>query len=148
MEKKFISVRSVNDIVIFSSLIVAGFVLPLIFDTAEICFVGYAFIAIGVLGACFLKSGYKDVETQEIYCKKEFTFPGIMKDTILAALALSPRTIDLTQDGKGEALMLKMSCSKTSGKAYLQLFEFVPHQYEPCSKMYEYEISKIANLLK
>ena len=148
MEKKFISVRTVNDIVIFSSLIVAGFVLPLIFDTAEICFVGYAFIAIGVLGACFLKSGYKNVETQEIYCKKEFTFPGIMKDTILAALALSPRAIDLTQDGKGEAVMLKIYYSKSSGKAYLQLFEFVPHQYEPCSKMYEYEISKIANLLK
>ena len=148
MEKKFIRVRSAKDILIFSSLIVAGFVLPLIFDTAEICFVGYAFIAIGVLGACFLKSGYKDVETQEIYCKKEFTFPGIMKDTILAALALSPRAIDLTQDGKGEAVMLKIYYSKSSGKAYLQLFEFVPHQYEPCSEMYEYEISKIANLLR
>ena len=148
MEKKFIRVRSVNDIVIFSSLIVAGFVLPLIFDTAEICFVGYAFIAIGVLGACFLKSGYKDVETKEIYFAKDFSFPGNMKSSILSALTISPGAIDLTQDGKGEALMLKMYYSKTSGKAYLQLFEFVPHQYEPCSKMYEYEISKIANLLK
>ena len=148
MEKKFIRVRSAKDILIFSSLIATGIVLALIMDTAEIHFAGYAFIAIGVLGFCFLKSGYKDVETKEIYFAKEFSFPGNMKSSILSALALSPGAIDLTQDGKGEALMLKMYCSKTSGKAYLQLFEFVPHQYEPCSKMYEYEISKIANLLK
>ena len=148
MEKKFIRVRSAKDILIFSSLIATGIVLALIMDTAEIHFAGYAFIAIGVLGFCFLKSGYNDVETKEIYFAKEFSFPGNMKSSILSALALSPGAIDLTQDGKGEALMLKMYCSKTSGKAYLQLFEFVPHQYEPCSKMYEYEISKIANLLK
>ena len=148
MEKKFIRVRSAKDILIFSSLIATGIVLALIMDTAEIHFAGYAFIVIGVLGFCFLKSGYKDVETKEIYFAKEFSFPGNMKSSILSALALSPGAIDLTQDGKGEALMLKMYCSKTSGKAYLQLFEFVPHQYEPCSKMYEYEISKIANLLK
>ena len=148
MEKKFIRVRSAKDILIFSSLLATGIVLALIMDTAEIHFVGYAFIAIGALGFCFLKSGYKDVETKEIYFAKEFSFPGNMKSSILSALDLSPGAIDLTQDGKGEALMLKMYCSKTSGKAYLQLFEFVPHQYEPCSKMYEYEISKIANLLK
>ena len=148
MEKKFIRVRSAKDILIFSSLIATGIVLALIMDTAEIHFAGYAFIAIGVLGFCFLKSGYKDVETKEIYFAKEFSFPGNMKSSILSALALSPGAIDLTQDGKGEALMLKMYCSKTSGKAYLQLFEFVPHQYEPCSEMYEYEISKIANLLR
>ena len=148
MEKKFIRVRSAKDILIFSSLIATGIVLALIMDTAEIHFAGYAFIAIGVLGFCFLKSGYKDVETKEIYFAKEFSFPGNMKSSILSALALSPGAIDLTQDGKGEALMLKMYCSKTSGKAYLQLFEFIPHQYEPCSEMYEYEIDKIANLLK
>ena len=148
MEKKFIRVRSAKDILIFSSLIATGIVLALIMDTAEIHFAGYAFIAIGALGFCFLKSGYKDVETKEIYFAKEFSFPGNMKTSILSALALSPGAIDLAQDGKGEVLMLKVYYSKSSGKAYLQLFEFIPHQYEPCSEMYEYEISKIANLLK
>ena len=148
MEKKFIKVRSINDIVIFTSLTAGGFLLTLIFDTLEIDIVGYVLIAIGVLGFCFLKSGYKDIETQEKYFVKEFSFPGNMKSSILSALTLSPGTIDLTQDGKGEVLMLKVYYSKSSGKAYLQLFEFIPHQYEPCSEMYVYEISKIANLLK
>ena len=148
MEKKFIKVRSINDIVIFTSLIAGGFILTLIFDTLEIDIVGYVLIAIGVLGFCFLKSGYKDIETQKKYLSKDFSFPGNMKNSILSALALSPRSIDLTQEGKGNTLILKMYYSKVSGMAYLQLFEFIPYQYEPCSEMYEYEIDKIANLLK
>ncbi len=148
MEKKFVRVRTVKDIVIFTSLIFAGLVLAVIPGIVEIRFAGYAIIAIGTVLACFLKNGYKDVETQEKYYEKEFLFPGIMKSSILSALILSPGSIDLTQDGKGQALMLKMYYSKTSGKAYLQLFEFVPHQYESCSEMYEYEINKVVNLLK
>ena len=148
MEKKFIKVRSINDIVIFTSLIAGGSILTLIFDTLEIDLAGYALVVIGVLGFCFLKSGYKDIETQEKYLSKDFSFPGNMKTSILSTLALSPGEIDLTQDGKGDTLILKMYYSKVSGKAYLQLFEFIPYQYEPCSEMYEYEIDKIANLLK
>ena len=147
MEKNFIRVRSINDIVIFTSLIAGGFILTVIFDALEIDLVGYVLMAIGVLGFCFLKSGYKDIETQEKYLAKEFSFPGNMKTSILSALALSPEAIDLTQEGKGSTLMLKIYYSKAAGKAYLQLFEFIPHQYEPCSEMYEYEIDKIANLL-
>ena len=148
MEKKFIKVRSINDILIFTSLTAGGFLLTVVLDAIEIHLAAYVLIAIGVLGLCFLKSGYKDVETKEIYFAKDFSFPGNMKSSILSALTISPGAIDLTQNGKGEVLMLKMYYSKTSGKAYLQLFEFIPHQYEPCSEMYEYEIDKIANLLK
>lgn len=148
MEKKFIRVRSINDIVTFISLATVGFMLTLILNTVEFHLAGYVLIVIGVLGVCFLKRGYKDIDTKEKYLAKEFSFPGNMKTSMLSALALSPEKIDLTQDGKGTVLMLKIYYSKTAGKAYLQLFEFVPHQYEPCSEMYEYEINKISNLLK
>ncbi len=148
MEKKFIKVRLINDNVIFTSLIAGGVILTLIFDTLEIDLAGYVLMAIGVLGFCFLKRGYKDIETQEKYLAKDFSFPGNIKTSILSALALSPGEIDLTQDGKGTTLMLKMYYSESSGKAYLQLFEYIPYHYEPCSEMYEYEISRIKNLLK
>ncbi len=148
MEKKFIKVRLINDNVIFTSLIAGGVILTLIFDTLEIDLAGYVLMAIGVLGFCFLKRGYKDIETQEKYLAKDFSFPGNIKTSILSALALSPGEIDLTQDGKGTTLMLKMYYSESSGKAYLQLFEYIPYHYEPCSEMYEHEISRITNLLK
>ena len=148
MEKKFIRVRSINDIVLFTLLTAVGCILTLILNSVEIHLVGYVLIVIGVLGICFLKRGYKEIDTQEKYLAKEFLFPGNIKTSLLSALVLSPGKVDLTQDGKGSTLMLKIYYSKAAGKAYLQLFEFIPHQYEPCSEMYEYEISKIANLLK
>ena len=76
MEKKFIKVSSINDILIFTSLTAGGFLLTVVLDAIEIHLAAYVLIAIGVLGLCFLKSGYKDVETKEIYFAKDFSFPG------------------------------------------------------------------------
>ena len=148
MEQKFIKVRSINDIVKFTSLIVIGLILTVIPEVLEAHLAGYALISIGAVLAFLLKSGFKDIETQEIYFKREFSFPGSMKTLILSALASSPELIDISQENKGQTLILQLYYGKSSGKAYLQLFEYVPHQYVPCSQVYEYEISKMANLLK
>ena len=148
MEQRFIKVRSIKDIVKFTSLITIGLVFTVIPEVVEAHLAGYALISIGAVLTFFLKSGFKDIETQEIYFKREFLFSGNMKTSILSAIASSPESIDISQEDKGQELILQMYYGKTSGKAYLQLFEFVPHQYVPCSEVYEYEISKIANLLK
>ena len=148
MEQKFVKVRSIKDIVKFTSLIVIGLILTVIPEVLEAHLAGYALISIGAVLAFFLKSGFRDIETQEIYFKREFLFSGNMKTLILLALASSPESIDISQEDKGQGLILQMYYGKTSGKAYLQLFEYVPHQYVPCSEVYEYEISRIANLLK
>ena len=148
MEQRFIKVRSIKDIVKFTSLITIGLVFTAIPEVVEAHLAGYALISIGAVLTFFLKSGFKDIETQEIYFKREFLFSGNMKTSILSAIASSPESIDISQEDKGQELILQMYYGKTSGKAYLQLFEFVPHQYVPCSEVYEYENSKIANLLK
>ena len=148
MKKNFIKVRTVKDIAIFSSLIILGCVLVAVPSAATAVYVGYTSIALGVFLCFLLKSGYKDVDTKERYLKKEFPFLGIMKNSILSALLSSPDSIQLSEVGKGQVLVLKMYYSKSAGKAILQLFEYVPHQYEPCSEMYEYEISMVDKLLK
>lgn len=148
MEKKFIKVRTINNLFISVSLIITGFIFVIIPQAVEAHRGGYTLIAIGAILACFLKSGYKDLNTKEKYLKKELSFPINMKTSILTALAKTPELIDLSQEGKSETLVLRIYYSKSSGKAYLQLLEFVPHQYEPCSQMYEFEINKITNILK
>lgn len=147
MEKKFIRVRSIKDITIFISIIIIGLTLVIITENEGCKLSGYTLMAIGIILACLLKSNYKDVETHAIFLKKDFSFSGEMKVSILSALNTSPESIDLSEEGKGETLMLKVYYSKISHKAYLQLFEYVPHQYEPCSEVYEYDIEKIQNLL-
>ena len=71
-----------------------------------------------------------------------------MNAAITSALESKPETIDLTEADKGNAVKLDIYYSKSAGKAYLQLFEYIPYKYEPCSKMYEYEINKVEKLIK
>lgn len=148
MEKNFIRVRSIKDIVISVSFIIVGFILAAIPEAPGANLVGYLLIATGAILGWLLKSKYKDVETCEKYCRKQLSFLRDMKAPILQALASAPNSIDLSKEGTGQALILKIYYSKTSNKAYLQLFEYVPHQFETCSEMYEYEICKVENLIK
>lgn len=148
MEQKFTKVRSTKDIAIFTSLIIIGLVLATIPEFTGANLGGYTLIALGLALACFLKSNYKDIETQKTYLKKEFTFDGNMKPTILSALNTLPESLDLSKDGNGQGLMLKVYYSKMSPKVYMQLFEYVPHIYEPCSEVYEYEMDIVKKLIK
>lgn len=148
MEKKFIRVRSIKDIIISTSLTIIGLTLIIVPENTGCQLGGVTLIAIGIILLCLLKSNYKNIETRDIFLKKEFFFAGDMKASILSALSKNPISIDLSAEGKGQVLMLKVYYSEMSCKAYLQLFEYIPHQYEPCSEEYEYDIEKITNLLK
>ena len=148
MEKNFIRVRSAKDIKIFSLFIIAGCILALVPNADSLNLGGYSLIVIGVVLALLLKSGYKDVSTKEFFQKKELLFPKEMKASILSALASDSNSIELSKNGESQALKLELFYSKASGKAYLQLFEYIPYQYEMCSEIYEHEISKIGKLLE
>ena len=61
MEKTFIRVRSIKDIVIFVSLVIAGSVLILLPTGAAVNITGFFLIFAGLILAFVLKSGYKDI---------------------------------------------------------------------------------------
>ena len=71
-----------------------------------------------------------------------------MNAAICSVLESKPESIDLSEEDKGNAVKLDVYYSKAIGKAYLQLFEYVPYKYEPCSQMYEHHISRIEKLIK
>ena len=148
MEKTFIRVRSIKDIIIFSSLAIVGVILTSlpVGDAAQIA--GFFMIITSVILALVLKSAYKDVETNEKYMKKERYFQQTMHSAIASAISSNPCSVDLSEEDKGNGLRLDIYFSQTSGKAYLQLFEYVPYAYQTCTQMYEHEISKASNLIK
>lgn len=148
MEKIFIRVRSVKDITIFLTLIILGSVLVALPTGAGINIAGFFMIFAGILLALFLRTGYKDTETGERFRFKEYYFQHEMNTAISNALVSNPESIDLNEAEKGNALKLDIYFSKSAGKAYLQLFEYVPYTYVSCSRMYEYEIGKVEKLLK
>ena len=148
MEKTFIRVHSIKDIVIFISLLILGSILVAVPTGDAVNITGFFLVFAGAILALVLKTGYKDVETNVKYIKKERYFQQAMHTAIADAIASKPDSIDLSQENKGNAIKLDIYFSKTTGKAYIQLFEYVPYTYQPCSKMYEYEISKVGKLIK
>ena len=148
MEKTFIRVHSIKDIVIFISLLILGSILVAVPTGDAVNITGFFLVFAGVILTLVLKTGYKDVETNVKYIKKERYFQQAMHTAIADAIASKPDSIDLSQENKGNAIKLDIYFSKASGKAYIQLFEYVPYTYQPCSKMYEYEISKVGKLIK
>ena len=148
MEKTFVRVRSAKDITICASLIIAGGILIALPTGAAINITGFFLIFAGIILALVLKTGYKDEETGKSYLKKEHYFQQAMNSVINSVLENKPEAIDLAEEEKGNAIKLDIYYSKAAGKAYLQLFEYIPYKYEPCSKMYEHQLSRIEKLIK
>ena len=148
MEKTFTRVHSIKDIVIFISLLILGGILVAVPTGDAVNITGFFLIFAGAILALVLKTGYKDVETNTKYQKKERYFQQAEHAVISSAIASKPDSVDLSKENNGNAIKLDIYYSKATGKAYIQLFEYVPYTYQPCSKMYEYEISKVGKLIK
>ena len=147
MENKFIRVRSVKDIVIFSSLIILGAIFVAMPTSTPVNITGFFMLFAGIILLLVLKTGYKEVETGEKYQKKELYFQQAVRAQLMSAISEKPNYIDLCEEDKGNALKLDFYYSKSSGRAYLQLFEYIPYRYEPCSKIFEYGLEDVDKLL-
>ena len=148
MEKKFTRVHTIKDIVIFISLLVLGSILLAVPTSDAVNITGFFLILVGAILALVLKTGYKDIETNAKYQKIERYFQQAEHAAISSAIASKPDSVNLSEEDKGNALKLDIYFSKATGKAYIQLFEYIPYTYQPCSKMFEYEISKVGKLIK
>ncbi len=146
MEKNFIRVRSTKDITISCGIAIIGCILIALPTGASINILGFFMIFAGLLLFLMLRTGYKDEATKVSYCKSERFFSQSQRAELIANIASNPDDIDLDEEDKGNAVRLDTYYSKVSGKAYLQVFEYIPYKYEPCSKQYEHEISKISKL--
>ncbi len=148
MNKEFIRVRSISDIVISASLIAAGIVLVALPTSEAINITGFFMVLTGLLLAFVLKTAYMDTDTKERFHKKELYFQHAMYAALSSAIVSKPESVDLAEADKGNSLRLDVYVCKSKGKAYLQLFEYVPYKYEPCSQIHEHEIGRVEQLIK
>lgn len=147
MEKTFLRVRSVKDITIISTLIILGSLLIALPTSTAVNITGFFMIFAGIILAFVLKTGYKESETGQMYMKKERYFQHAMNAEIAAAISSKPDSLNLSEEDKGNALRLDIYFSRSANKAYIQMHEYVPYKYEPCSRMYEYEIANVKKLI-
>ena len=90
----------------------------------------------GLLLFFVLKSAYKDNVSGEIFTKKERFFSQDMHDKLKKALTC-PKDMDFSTEDKGSTLRLDIYFNKA--RVFVQLLEYVPHTYEPCSPLVEYD---------
>lgn len=147
MKKEFIRVRSAKDIVITFLLIIAGSVCVALSTAQSINVLGFFLIFAGVLLLFILKTGYKDLSTGVAFAKVEKYFAQSLKDEIHRQIRSGKVDIDLSAEDKGNGLRLDLYHSKKAGKAYIQIFEYIPYKYEPCSDIHEFELEQIKYLL-
>lgn len=147
MNKEFIRVRSSKDITISAILAVGGAVLAILPASTPLNILGYILLFTGIILFFTMKTAYKDNETGVKYCKKERFFAQSMRQEVLDAITSKPESVNLAEEDKGNGVRLDIYHSKESGKAYIQLFEYIPYKYEPCSRLHEYELNKVNKIL-
>ena len=144
MEKNFERVRSKKDIFISVSLIILGCGLMILPNSDSINVAGFIMTLAGVIFAFVLKTAYKDSITGEIYSKKERYFAHAKLNQLMLSLT-SPNRFSTNGENEGNALRLDVYYNRN--KVYLQLMEYIPYTYEPCTKFYEHEISDGAKFI-
>lgn len=147
MEKNFIRVRSSKDIIISCGLAIAGCVLVALPTATSINILGFFMAFAGIILFLMLKSGYKETQSGVKYCKTERFFAQNMRVELTEKIASKPESINLQEEDKGNAVRLDIYYSKESGKAYLQVFEYIPYKYEPCSRQVECNLTEIGKLI-
>lgn len=148
MNTEFIRVRSTKDITISSVLTLSGCVLVALPTSTSINIAGFFMIFAGLILFLTMRTGYKEITSGKSFCKKEIYFAQSLRNEVADAISGKPASINLSEEDKGNGIRLDIYHSKKDGKAYLQLFEYIPYKYEPCSKVYEYEYVTIENLVK
>lgn len=139
MEREFIRVRSIKDIIISSLLLIAGTVLVILPTSDAINIAGFFMLLTGLLLFFVLKSAYKDNVSGEQFNKKERFFSQDMHERLCKAITC-PHDMDFSAEDKGSTLRLDIYYNKT--KVLVQLHEYIPHTYEPCSPLVEYDRTK------
>lgn len=148
MNTEFTRIRSAKDITISSTLTLAGCILIALPTSTSINIAGFFMIFAGLILFLTMRTGYKEMASGKMFSKKEMYFAQSLRNEIADAISGKPSSINLSEEDKGNGIRLDIYHSKKDGKAYVQLFEYIPYKYEPCSKVYEYEYVAVENLIK
>lgn len=136
MDKNLIKIHSLSDITISSLVLLAGLVCVLMPSSEMLNILGVATIVVAIFMFLFYKSNYRNTQTGEVLRRKITYYRAEDKESMLKMLA-NPKTFKNNLVETGQSLMLVTYYSAEN--VYLQLYQYVPHSYVPCSENYHYK---------
>lgn len=145
---EFNRVRSVKDVVISLTLVIAGAVLVALPTSVSVNILGFFMIFAGLILVFILKSGYKMEGSKTVYKKSEKYFAQSKKDSVTETIGSAPENIDLTEENKGNGLRVDTYYNVNADEAYCRVYEYIPYKYEPCSAFHKYSVKQVSKLIK
>lgn len=105
MEKEFVRVRSMRDVIISAAMTVIGIVLIILPTSVSVNIFGTCLAVPGVLMLLFLKTDYRDTETGLRFRRVIKYYPASSKDEIMAALKSDLSKVAWNEKGTADGLM-------------------------------------------
>ncbi len=147
MEKEFVRVRSVRDIIVSALMAICGIVLIALPTSVSVNIFGTCLAVPGVLMLLFLKTDYKDPETGSHYRRVIKYYAASRKSEILSALKNDPAKADWNETDSANGLMLDIYVARKADEVFVRASEFIPYNYVPCSDWFTFKSDSVAKLL-
>ena len=148
MTKDFKRVHNALDIIISSSLVIAGFVAIIIPSSVGVNILGCCLAFCGVVLFLTTKSGYKDCCSGLCFCRKTKYFPASRKAELLDALKTDPAKIDWSETEAGNGLKVDIYINKKNDLVFVHCAEYIPYSYQDCSDWFAFSLDQVGNLTK
>lgn len=147
MNDIFVKTRTIKDYIVSVSLFILG-LSATILGQEGLAIAGVFSIILGVILLIVMKSGWRNQQDGTVCKERILYFSAVRKTEILNALEKDPSKIQIDKNDQSGPLKLDIKYCRKAGYANCQLSEYIPYNYEPCSKVYSYDISLLENLLK
>lgn len=138
--------RTSYDMIFSMIIIFIGIAACAISHSGAITLMGILFILTGAICWFILKSGYIDVETSKTMKKNEVYFPIEYKHNLIDAILNNPEKLkDYPQSPMNT---MKVDIYHNEADLYVQLFEYIPCEYKPCTKLIKHKMCDLRKLVR
>ena len=146
MEITIKKARTTYDMLFSVFIILIGVATCALSQSGAITLMGVFFITMGAICWFILKSGYSDTSTMKKLVKSEVYFPADHKSSILNAVLNDPEKLDKFPRSKMNSL--KLDIYYNDDDVYMQLFEYIPCSYKPCTKVVRHQTFDLSKLVR
>lgn len=137
--------RTKYDMLFTSIITFIGITTCVIATSGVTIIMGVTFIIAGMVCWFMFKSGYIDTVSKQNLTKTEVYYAIEHKQGIIDAVLNDPKR--LSQYPKCSMNTIKLDIYYNNEDAYVQMYEYIPCSYKPCTKLIKHKAGDVSNVI-
>lgn len=137
--------RTKYDILFTVVILLIGILSCVLSTSGSITLMGVMFILAAIVCWFILKSGFIDTTTSQTLSKSEVFYAVEHKNGILDAVLNNPANLD--KYPRCTMNTIKIDIYYNDNDAYMQMYEYIPCDYKPCTKLIKHKMCDVSKLL-